>query len=150
MARVTRRRFVQAGAGLAGLGLLSNYAASSIVAASRPSRNVFHALTDLSRPARLDPPVTVQVGRTGALVEAGLVEMGFPDMIAAFTNRAIDAAVQVDPTAAVAVNRGVAVKWHEAAELSPGVQAAVIVYSPKFAQQTDVADRWMLAYLQGV
>jgi NitT/TauT family transport system substrate-binding protein len=82
--------------------------------------------------------------------DAELVEMGFPDMVAAFTNRAIDAAIQVEPTAAVAVNRGVAVKWHEAAELSPGVQAAVVVYSPLFAGQTDVAGRWMLAYLQGV
>jgi NitT/TauT family transport system substrate-binding protein len=262
---------------LAGLGLLTSYAASSAIAASRPSRNVFHALTVLNRPARLDRPVTVQVGRTGALVEAGqiialergyfaeqginveyvdfdsaarmipslgvgqldvgagtvsaglfnavargiplkmvgpqsrhdpgasslylmvrkdliesgqvtnyadlrgrriatpalgivtdfiaakaltqgglqpgdaeLVEMGFPDMIAAFANRAIDAAVQVDPTAAVAVNRGLAVKWHEAADLSPGVQAAVVVYSPQFAQQADVGNRWMLACLQGV
>ena len=71
-------------------------------------------------------------------------------MIAAFANRAIDAAVQVEPTAAVAVNLGLAVKWREAAELSPGVQAAVVVYSPQFAEQPDVARRWMLAYLQGV
>ena len=71
-------------------------------------------------------------------------------MIAAFANRAIDAAVQVEPTAAVAVNLGVAVKWHEAAELSPAVQAAVVAYSPQFAEQTDVARRWMVAYLQGV
>ena len=84
------------------------------------------------------------------LADAEFVEMSFPDMISAFGNRAIDAAVQVEPTAAQSVNRGVAIKWREAAELSPGVQAAVVVYSPHFAAQTDVARRWMVAYLRGV
>ena len=277
MTRVTRRRFVQAGLGLAGVGLLSSYAAPSAIGATRPSGNTLHALAAVSRRARLDPPVTVHVGRVGALVEAGqiialergyfaeqgihveyvdfdsaarmipslavgqldvgagtvsaglfnavardipikmvgpqsrhdvgasslylmvrrdliesgevtdyadlrgrriatpavgiitdfiaakalaqgglqlnqaeLVQIGFPDMIPAFANRAIDAAIQVEPTAAVAVNLGLAVKWREAAELSPGVQAAVVVYSPKFTEQPEVARRWMLAYLQGV
>jgi NitT/TauT family transport system substrate-binding protein len=84
------------------------------------------------------------------LEDAELVEMSFPDMILAFGNHAIDAAVQVEPTAAQAVSLGVAVKWREAAELSPGVQAAVVAYSPHFAERTDVARRWMVAYLQGV
>ena len=267
MTPISRRRFVQTGLGLAGVGLLSSYAATSVIGATRTS----------GRSARLDPPVTVHVGRVGTLVEAGqiialergyfaeqgihveyagfdsaarmipslavgrldvgagtvsaglfnavaqgipmkmvgpqsrhdvgasslylmvrkdliesgevtdyadlrgrriatpavgiitdfiaakalalgglqpsdaeLVQIGFPDMIAAFANRAIDAAVQVEPTAAVAVNLGLAVKWREAAALSPGVQAAVVVYSPQFAEQPDVARRWMLAYLQGV
>jgi NitT/TauT family transport system substrate-binding protein len=84
------------------------------------------------------------------LADAELVEMSFPDMILAFANRMIDAALQVEPAATQAVRRGVAVKWREAAEVRPGVQAAVVAYSPQFAQRTDIARRWMIAYLQGV
>ena len=277
MTRVTRRRFAQTGLGLAGLGLLSSNAITAAFGATQPAGNEVPALTTVSRPAHLDPPVTVRVGRIGALVEAGqilalergyfaaqgidvkflefdsaarmipslavgqldvgagtvsaglfnavaqgipikmvgpqsrhdlgasslyvmvrrdliesgeitdyadlrgrriatpalgiitdflaakalarggllpsdaeLVQLGFPDMITAFANRAIDGAMQVEPLATVAVNLGLAIKWREAAELSPGVQAAVVVYSPQMAQQSDVAGRWMLAYLQGV
>ena len=83
------------------------------------------------------------------LSDVDVVELGFPDMTAAFASGAIDAAVQNEPGATQAVSRGLAVKWHEMGELAPGIQFTVVLYSPEFAQQ-EVARRWMVAYLQGV
>jgi NitT/TauT family transport system substrate-binding protein len=92
-----------------------------------------------------------------ALARAGLrpedtefVELTFPDMIAAFANQGIDVAVQAEPAAARAVSRGVAVKWREMADIRPGIQFTVVLYAPQFAQDTEAARRWMVAYLRGV
>jgi NitT/TauT family transport system substrate-binding protein len=83
------------------------------------------------------------------LDDAELVELGFPEMFAAFTNRAIDVAFQAEPAATQAAAAGVAVKWREVADVKPGIQFTVVLYSPQFAA-SEAARRWMLAYLQGV
>lgn len=92
-----------------------------------------------------------------ALARAGLspedcelVELSFPDMVIAFGNQAIDVAVQAEPAATQAVNRGAAVKWRELADIRPGIQFTVVLYSPQFAERTEAARRWMVAYLKGV
>ena len=81
--------------------------------------------------------------------DAELVEISFPDMIPAFTNGAIDIGFQAEPSATLASAAGVAVKWREVADVRPGMQFTVVLYSPKFAG-SEAARRWMLAYLQGV
>jgi NitT/TauT family transport system substrate-binding protein len=105
-------------------------------------------------PGRGTPPdfaAALALARAGLRTEdAELVELSFPDMIPAFANQAIDVAVQAEPAAARAVSRGVAVKWREMADVRPGVQFTVVLYSPQFAQETDAARRWMVAYLRGV
>jgi NitT/TauT family transport system substrate-binding protein len=79
------------------------------------------------------------------------VELSFPDMVVGFANGAIDVAVQNEPAATLAVRRGVAVKWREMADVQPGIQFTVVLYSPEFAtRQSEAARRWMLAYLRGV
>jgi ABC-type nitrate/sulfonate/bicarbonate transport system substrate-binding protein len=83
------------------------------------------------------------------LTDVELVEMGFPDMVNAFANRAIDVAIQNEPAATVAASRGVAVKWREMGEVRPGIQFTMALYSPEFAR-TEAARRWMVAYLKGV
>ncbi|MBX5492516.1 MAG: ABC transporter substrate-binding protein [Chloroflexi bacterium] len=83
--------------------------------------------------------------------ELNLVELGFPDMVSAFANGAIDAAIQADPTATVAAERGSAVKWREIADLEPRFQFTVVLYSAALAtERADVGRRWMTAYLRGV
>lgn len=83
--------------------------------------------------------------------ELNLVELGFPDMVSAFANGAIDAAIQADPTATVAAERGSAVKWREIADLQPRFQFTVILYSGTLAtERAEVGRRWMTAYLRGV
>jgi NitT/TauT family transport system substrate-binding protein len=81
--------------------------------------------------------------------DAELVEISFPDMVAAFANGAIDIAFQAEPSATLAAAAGVAVKWREVADVKPGMQFTVVLYSPRFAA-SEAARRWMLAYLQGV
>jgi NitT/TauT family transport system substrate-binding protein len=83
--------------------------------------------------------------------DAEITEMSFTDMIAAFGNQAIDVANQAEPTSTLAEDRGVAVKWREVADVRPGIQFTVVLYSPEFADhQADLARRWMVAYLKGV
>jgi NitT/TauT family transport system substrate-binding protein len=96
----------------------------------------------------------------GKALEAGglsvsdvdLVEIGFPDMVAAFANKAIDAAMLIEPFVALVVERKVAVRWKGVEDYYPfKAQNGVIVYAEQFAtQQPQAAERWMIAYLRGV
>jgi NitT/TauT family transport system substrate-binding protein len=83
--------------------------------------------------------------------DVNLVPLGAGDQIPAFANGSIDAGLLTEPQATIAADRGVAVKWREAAEWSPGVQVSNILYGPNFTRR-DVAagQRFMLAYLKGV
>jgi NitT/TauT family transport system substrate-binding protein len=79
------------------------------------------------------------------------IELGFPEQIPAFANRAIDASFNTEPVATIAVNHGVAVKWRRVGDWAPGMQFTVIMYSPAFGtERNDVARRWMVAYLKGL
>lgn len=79
------------------------------------------------------------------------IELGFPEQIPAFANRAIDAAYNTEPVATIAVNQGVAVKWRRVGDWAPGMQFTVLMYSPAFGtERNDVARRWMVAYLKGL
>lgn len=98
-----------------------------------------------------DFAVGLALARAGlGQADCELVELSFPDMVAAFANQAIDVAVQAEPAAAQAVNRGVAAKWRELADIRPGIQFTVVLYSPRFSEQAEAARRWMIAYLKGV
>jgi NitT/TauT family transport system substrate-binding protein len=88
-----------------------------------------------------------------SVAEVDLVPLGFPEMVVALGNRAIDAANMTEPALSTAVERGLATTW-EAGYSGPafgGVyQAATMLYPARFAAQTDVARRFMLGYLRGV
>ena len=89
----------------------------------------------------------------GALVpsDANLVQLGFPDQLTAFANRAIDAGLIAEPQSTLAVDRGVAVKWREASDWSPGIQVSMILYGPTYVSRNpDAGQRFMTAYLKGV
>jgi NitT/TauT family transport system substrate-binding protein len=85
--------------------------------------------------------------------EIELVELGYPDMLLAFGNNAIDAGIVIEPILTATTSRGLTVTW-EPGRVSTafgGVyQAATILFGGRFAEQTDLARRWMTAYLQGV
>jgi len=84
--------------------------------------------------------------------DVDLVEIGFPDMVAAFANKAIEAAMLIEPFIALVVERKVAVRWKGVEDYYPfKAQNGVIVYAEQFAtQQPEAAERWMIAYLRGV
>jgi ABC-type nitrate/sulfonate/bicarbonate transport system substrate-binding protein len=90
-----------------------------------------------------------------ALARGGLTEhdvdvttMPWPDMGPAFSNRAIDVGISLEPLQTRFAAEGIAQKWRGLDELSPNQQTAAIFYGPRFAA-TDAATRFMVAYLRG-
>jgi NitT/TauT family transport system substrate-binding protein len=80
-----------------------------------------------------------------------VVTLDFASMTTALASRAIDIAVQTEPTATESVAAGVATKWREVSDVASGMQNSVILFSADFiARQPELASRWMTAYLQGV
>ncbi|HUB96711.1 MAG TPA: ABC transporter substrate-binding protein [Stellaceae bacterium] len=83
------------------------------------------------------------------LTDANLVLMGFADGIAAMASRKIDAALLIEPLVTQAETKGVAKMLAPAGAVIPGYELAVVYYSPEFAHDTDLATRYMIAYLEG-
>ena len=76
------------------------------------------------------------------------VSLGYPQQVAAFSNKAIDAAITTEPSATMAVNSGVAVRFSDDT-LYPNQQVAALLYGGDFIKKRpDVAQRFMIAYLQ--
>jgi NitT/TauT family transport system substrate-binding protein len=85
--------------------------------------------------------------------DVDLVPLGYSDMVVALGNGAIDATNLIEPSLSAAFDRGLVASWEPGASSAAfgGIyQAATIVYAGQFAGQTDLARRWMLAYLRGV
>ncbi len=93
-----------------------------------------------------------------ALVKNGLsyndidpVFLGFPNQIAAYANKAIDASLTVEPTVTEILKLGTAKKLVSADEIFPDYQTAVVFYSPKFAKdQPDNAKKFMVALVKAM
>jgi NitT/TauT family transport system substrate-binding protein len=93
-----------------------------------------------------------------ALVQAGLsyndidpVFLGFPNQIAAYANKAIDASLTVEPTVSELLKLGTAKKLVSADEVFPDYQTAVVFYGPKFMQdQPDNARKFMVALVKAI
>ena len=65
--------------------------------------------------------------------DVNVVYMGFPEMLVALHNKAIDAAINNEPTITRAEEEGVAVRASKDV-IYPGQQTAVVLYSEEFAQ----------------
>jgi ABC-type nitrate/sulfonate/bicarbonate transport system substrate-binding protein len=77
--------------------------------------------------------------------------LGFPDMLPAFANDAIDFSVLIDPYIVVAQQQGTAECWKYTYELEPHFQIAVLIFGPAFAEQRpESARRFMVAYLRAI
>jgi len=92
-----------------------------------------------------------------ALTKSGLsikdidpVYLGFPNQIAAYANKGIDASLTVEPTVTKLLQLGAAKKIMTADEIFPGFQTAVIFYSPKFTQEKDNANKFMIALVKAM
>jgi NitT/TauT family transport system substrate-binding protein len=93
-----------------------------------------------------------------ALKKAGLafsdvttIDLGFPDHLIAYRNKAIDAGVTNEPTATLAERAGVAVSVPGNDTLFANHQTAVLLYSDDFAlKRRPTALKFMRAYLRGV
>jgi NitT/TauT family transport system substrate-binding protein len=86
------------------------------------------------------------------LNDADIVEIGFPQMMAALSNKAVDVAMLIEPFTTLVAARHVAVRWKGIDDYYPfKAQNGVVMYGEKFAKdQPEAAKRWMVAYLRGV
>jgi NitT/TauT family transport system substrate-binding protein len=84
------------------------------------------------------------------LKDLEVVNMSFGDMVAALSNGALDLAIAPEPFLTTMRNVGVGHVWVRSDEMLPGHVTSVILYSPKFVEQRDVALKLMIAYLKGV
>jgi len=75
----------------------------------------------------------------------------FPDMVGALANRRIDAAIAPEPFPTLAEGRDIATRFLSTDVIAPYSQPGVLFYSRDFAtSQTDLGNRFMVAYLKGV
>jgi NitT/TauT family transport system substrate-binding protein len=63
-----------------------------------------------------------------------IVTLSYPDMLAAFTNKAIDAACAIDPYVTIAEGQGVAQRLVSESSLLPGVVQAVTIYGDRLGK----------------
>jgi NitT/TauT family transport system substrate-binding protein len=96
----------------------------------------------------------VQLGRMlqlGGLQERDitLLEVPFPDQVAAFRNRVIDLAISVEPLATTMEDNGVASRWREVGDFYSGQIVQYLLYSAPFIQERrDLALRYFIAHIQ--
>ena len=82
--------------------------------------------------------------------DINIVHMGFPEMLAALSNRAIDGGVTNEPTLSLVLQKGIAVRASPEV-IYPGQQTAAVLYSEQFMRtKRPLAERFMVAYLRAV
>ncbi|MBI4317069.1 MAG: ABC transporter substrate-binding protein [Chloroflexi bacterium] len=91
--------------------------------------------------------------RKGGLKEedAKYIAMPFPDLLAAFSNKAIDAAVFGEPLHTQAIDRGLVVRVNTTDQIYLDYQMSLLIYSPKLmTEMPEAAKRFAVAYLKGI
>src|SRR4051812_10646496 len=74
-----------------------------------------------------------------------------PEALAALANQRADLAYTSEPFGAQSIDKGVAVKWHEMADLVPNHVAAIWVYGTKPTdEQPELGRRFMVAFMRGM
>jgi NitT/TauT family transport system substrate-binding protein len=85
-----------------------------------------------------------------SMKDVTIVTMTYPDLVPAFSNGSVDAAIVVEPFQTFIETQGTGVIWKSYSELfGHPTQIAVILYSDSFAGKQDLARRFMIAYLRG-
>jgi len=78
-----------------------------------------------------------------------VVELGFAETNPAIENGSVDVAFQVEPFVSAGVADGILEIWKPLDEAREGQQMNMLLFSPEFAQNHDVALRFLVAYLAG-
>ncbi len=87
-----------------------------------------------------------------SLKDVEIVHIPWPDMAAAFSNKAIDAAALVEPFSTQYEEKGLAAVWKRASDVikNPGWEIAVLFFNEDWAKKNArVANEFMVAYLKG-
>ena len=87
-----------------------------------------------------------------SLSDVSVVELAYPNMLPAFTSRAIDAAISLEPFMSQTLQAKAAAVTSDLTEFVPkeGATIVPIVYSEEFARRKDAANAFMKVYMQGV
>jgi NitT/TauT family transport system substrate-binding protein len=85
------------------------------------------------------------------LADVQVVELAYPNMLAAMASGAVDAAMNLEPFLSQTIQAGVGKVVHDLIELIPDRNASIVplVYSENFAKGP-AAQRFMTAYMKGV
>jgi NitT/TauT family transport system substrate-binding protein len=94
----------------------------------------------------------VEILRRGGLTLADVdaITMPFVDMMVAYSNKNVDASSFIEPYITDGVAKGLVSVYERADVYAPNQQVAVIQYAPGFYRKTELATRFMVAYLKGV
>lgn len=76
--------------------------------------------------------------------------LGFSESLAGLSSKKIDAAYMIEPTVTSAQRQNIARPLISAGKIYPGGELSIVMYSSEFAAQTELATRFMVAYLEGV
>ena len=82
--------------------------------------------------------------------DVNLTFLNFGDMLSALGTGKVDAADIVEPSITLGEAKGLLKRWISNAEISPGEQEAVVMITPRLAANTDLANRFLMAYVQAV
>lgn len=74
----------------------------------------------------------------------------FGNMLASLSSGSIDAALEIEPLITKGTAKGISVRFKDATDYAPKAQIAMVLASPQFVKNKDVALRFMVAYLKGV
>ena len=82
--------------------------------------------------------------------DVDVVHMGFPEMLSALSNRAIDGGITNEPTLSLVQQKGIAVRASDVI-VYPDQQTAVLLYSEAFMRDRRVlAEKFMVAYVRAL
>ncbi|HEV8014171.1 MAG TPA: ABC transporter substrate-binding protein [Stellaceae bacterium] len=83
------------------------------------------------------------------LHDVDLRELRGPEVLVAFANGAVDAATEIEPFVTQGVSKGLLTPWKNAAEITPGRVAAVMMFGPRLIERGgDIGARFMTAWTQ--
>jgi NitT/TauT family transport system substrate-binding protein len=81
------------------------------------------------------------------LRDVELKELRGPEVLIAFVNGAIDAATEIEPFVTQGASEGILTPWKNAAEITPGRVAAVMMIGPRLVERgRDLGNRFMTAW----
>jgi NitT/TauT family transport system substrate-binding protein len=74
----------------------------------------------------------------------------FPDMLVALANNSIDAAMLIEPFVTQGIIKGIVDPWKDPKDYDPEAQTALLVYGTSMTKRPELANRFMVAYIQSL
>lgn len=82
--------------------------------------------------------------------EVRIVAMGYPELLAALTSGSIDAGYLPEPLLTKGVMEGKVKILQPVVNVVPGDNIGMMLFGKAFTEKTDLATRWLMAYVEGI